>query len=177
VNDAPQTVREVGWTTFEAWYGETYADLLSSMIVAAGDVGVANEVTDEAFARAYERWRRVGKMESPLGWTYRVAVNVLRRSMRRQQIERRALRRLHSTGDAVAAEPDFSAEVWSAVRALPIRMRTAVALRYVAGLSDSEIAEAMKVSEGTVARHLHDARGRLASVLTDDPTPMRPKEH
>jgi RNA polymerase sigma-70 factor (ECF subfamily) len=155
----------VVWTSFEAWYRESYAELLSAMIVAAGDVPLANEATDEAFARAYERWRRVRAMRSPRGWTYRVAVNVLRRSYRRRRIEESALLRWSAGHASAASEPDFSIEVLSAVQALPLRVRTAVALHYVGGLTESETAEVMKVNPGTVARHLHDARSRLASSL------------
>jgi Sigma-70 region 2 len=51
------------------------------------------DVTAEAFARALERWERVGSMASPGGWTYRVALNVLRRRLRRGALEEHLLRR------------------------------------------------------------------------------------
>src|SRR4051794_3833172 len=147
--------------SFESWYRDSYSDLLSVMIVAAGDLGVANEVTDEAFARAYERWHRVGKMASPRGWTYRVAVNLLHRSRRRRGTEDRVFRRLGASDADLAPAPDFSIEVWDAIQGLPLRTRTAIALRYLGGLSDTEIAKTMKTSTGTVARQLHDGRQRL----------------
>ena len=53
------------------------------------------------------------------------------------------------------------------MRALPPRARTAIGLRYLGGLSEAEIAGAMGVAPGTVARLLHDARGRLAAALCD----------
>ena len=48
---------------------------------------------------------------------------------------------------------------------LPPRTRTAVALRYVADLTEAQVAEAMNVSRGTVASTLSSARQRLAAVL------------
>ena len=42
-----------------------------------------------------------------------------------------------------------SIELWDAVRALPPRARTAIALRYAAGLSEAEVATAMNVAVGT----------------------------
>lgn len=65
---------------FEVWYRQQHPRLVSSLVViAAGDVATAADVADEAFARAYANWDRVGQMASPGGWTYRTAVNVLRR--------------------------------------------------------------------------------------------------
>lgn len=46
------------------------------------------EATDEAFARAYIDWGRVRQMEARNGWTYQVALNVLRRRARRARMER-----------------------------------------------------------------------------------------
>ena len=55
--------------------------------------------------------------------------------------------------------------MWQAVTALPPRMRTAFALRYLGGLTEAEVAAAMGVAPGTVAATLHDARRRLAPLL------------
>jgi RNA polymerase sigma-70 factor (ECF subfamily) len=147
---------------FESWYRAEHPRVLAALSVVAGDVDVANEVTAEAFARALERWDRVGSMDSPGGWTYRVALNVLRRRARRASLERRLLRRVASPPGSV---PAHAVEVWQAVTALPPRMRSAVALRYLGGLTEAEVAEAMGVAPGTVAATLHDARRRLAPLL------------
>jgi RNA polymerase sigma factor (sigma-70 family) len=55
--------------------------------------------------------------------------------------------------------------VLAAVQALPPQARQAVALRYVADLTDREVAEVMGLAAGTVARTLHDARAALAETL------------
>jgi RNA polymerase sigma-70 factor (ECF subfamily) len=61
--------------------------VLRSLILVTGNRDVAVEATCEAFARALERWPRVSVMESPAGWTYRVALNVARRTLRRARME------------------------------------------------------------------------------------------
>ena len=155
---------------FEAWYRREHAKLLAAMAVVAGDVDIAKEVTAEAFARALERWNRVGGMESPGGWTYRVALNVLRRRQRRAALERRLLLRLAAAPPLTPTAPAAAVEVWEAVAGLPARMRTAVALRYLGGLTEAEVAETMSVSPGTVASTLHDARRRLAGLWASDDT-------
>lgn len=151
--------------TFEAWYQRNHPLVLSSLTVIAGSIDVASEATDEAFARACERWERVGEMDSSGGWVYQTGLNVLRRRRRRSHTELRLLGRAQGTRTQM---PDgWSVEVLDAVRSLPRRERTAVALRYVADLSTAQIAEAMGIAPGTVASTLHAARQRLAIALGD----------
>lgn len=133
------------------------------MALASGDRELGREIAAEAFARALERWERVGRMASPDGWTYRVAVNLLRRHHRRADRERTALGRLG--GPAPEAPPSPDPELWAAVAMLPVRERTAVALRYGADLTEPAIAEVMGVAVGTVSATLHHARTRLRTVL------------
>src|SRR5918994_3114621 len=123
---------------FSAWYREQHPLVLAALTVASGRADVAADATDEAFVRAYERWDRVRRMDSPGGWLYRVALNDLRRRCRRQAIERELLRRQPPPAAAMPANP--APHVWEAVRRLPTRQRTAVALRYVLDLSEPEVA-------------------------------------
>lgn len=135
------------------------------MLLLTGDVDLAREVADEALSRALERWDRVGEMESPGGWTYRVALNVLRRNKRRAALERRLLLRRPPE----VAVPAPAGEAWDAVRRLPERQRTAVVLRYVGGLTEREIGETMRVARGTVSATLRSAHESLRQVLGDEP--------
>jgi len=148
---------------FENWYADLHPHLFASVLVLCGNRDIAQDATDEALARALQHWPRVRAMASPEGWVYRVAVNVMRRSARRRAFESRLLRRLRT--DDVTPAP--SGEVWDLVRALPVRQRTAVVLRYVADLGEREIAQVMGVTRGTVASTLSDARRSLAVVLTE----------
>jgi RNA polymerase sigma factor (sigma-70 family) len=67
-------------------------------------------------------------------------------------------------------------DVMRAVQRLPARPRTAVVLRYVADLTEAEVAEAMGVAPGTVAATLSNARRRLAVLLADySPTEEMPR--
>jgi RNA polymerase sigma-70 factor (ECF subfamily) len=63
----------------------------------------------------------------------------------------------------------LSDDVWDAVRSLPLRQRTAIALRYVSDLTQEEIAAVMDVAPGTVSATLVAARRRLGELL-DDPS-------
>jgi RNA polymerase sigma factor (sigma-70 family) len=149
---------------FDAWYQELHPRLVTTLIAVLGDVDVAREATDEAFARAYERWTRVSRMESPDGWTYRVAYNVARRRWRRHALEARLLR--SQTHDQSVPGP--AGELWSLVRALPPRQALAVLLRHVGQLTEHEIADVMGIKRGTVSATLRAAYERLRIEMADD---------
>jgi len=157
---------------FDDWYEEQHPLVLAALTVASGRPDVAAEATDEAFVRAYERWDRVRRMASPGGWLYRVALNDLRRRCRRQAVERELLRRHVTPAEAVAPPPALTAHVWEAVRTLPTRQRTAVALRYVLDLPEGEVARVMGVTRGAASASLTAARRRLESLLAEvEPAP------
>ena len=151
---------------FDAWYEEQHPLVLAALTVASGRPDVAAEATDEAFVRAFERWDRVRLMESPGGWLYRVALNDLRRRCRRLTIERELLRR-QVEPVVVVTPPALTAHVWEAVRTLPTRQRTAVALRYVLDLPEGEVARVMGVTRGAASASLTAARRRLESLLAE----------
>jgi RNA polymerase sigma-70 factor (ECF subfamily) len=155
---------------FAAWYRNEHPRLLATMTIVTRDLHTAQDITAEAFARALAAWKRVSAMDSPTGWTYRVAVNLAHRRARRAAIEERLLRRIAPTpsthwDDGIPAE--HAIELWDAVRALPPRARTAVALRYTAGLSEAEVAAAMHVAVGTASATLASARRALAAALSE----------
>lgn len=148
---------------FAEWYAAELPRICRALALATGDVGLGEEAAAEAFARALVRWDRVGRMDSPGAWVYTVALNEMRRTWRRSQLERRYVQRLRDDGLPPPPEPDD--RLWRAVAALPPRARTAIALRYVADLSESQVADVMNVSRGTVAATLSTARRRLAATL------------
>ena len=158
---------------FEDWYEAVHPKVIGIVYAACGDADVAADAADEAFTRALGRWTRVADMASPEAWVCQVAVNVMRRRLRRSSLESRLLSRRRSEPTTLA-EPVAHPEVWRAVRQLPERRRLAVLLRYVADLTEAEIATAMGVTRGTVSASLIAARTDLAAALRDlrEPTDM-----
>jgi len=153
---------------FAAWYAATFPRVRAAVTLGVGDAWLAEEATAEAYARALARWRVVRDMRRPEAWVYTVALNHVRSRLRRLRLERRYLARQHAGYEPPPPEPDTA--LWAAVAALPPRARTAVALRYVADLSEAEVAAAMGISRGTVAATLHKARARLAELMGPQPT-------
>ena len=145
---------------FDDFYRERYRDLVASVTSAVGDPDVADDAASEAFLRAFSDWGRVQGMVSPSGWTYTVAINVARRSLRRARQEGALLASLPQTPVG-----DVHDGTWDVVRALPERQRTAVVLRHVADLTEGEIATRMGGARSTVSSTLRDAYRTLVGAL------------
>lgn len=156
---------------FTDLYVDQRRTLTGSLILAGSSPADAADYVAEAFARAWERWDRVGAMDRPDLWVTTVAINVARRSGRRRAMEAVLLRRTVSS----ELVPDGArvAAVWDAIRRLPPRQRTAVALRYYQGYTERECASAMGIRPGTIAATLSRARAALARSLGDGIIPAQ----
>lgn len=157
-------------------FGDLFADehprLVAMVLAMTGDRGLAEDVAQEALARAYHRWDVVGTYERPGAWVRRVAINLTTSARRRRGSERRALARIAGRrAEAVPDATDADTDVWEVVRTLPRRQATALVLYYLADESVASVAEAMGCAEGTAKAHLHQGRAALARLLGDaDPT-------
>lgn len=149
------------WGDFEAWYLGNHARLVASLLLVTGDIELTRDAVDEACTRAFAKWGQMQRMASPTGWTFRVALNAVRRRQRRASMERRLLARRPPPPDV----PAPGGEAWDVVRSLPLRMRTVVVLRYVADLTQVEIADVMGITRSTVSSTLTDAHARLAELI------------
>lgn len=148
---------------FEAWYLDQHPKVLAALVLVSGSTDVAREATDEAFARALARWPRVQAMESPGGWLYTVALNLVRRQAKRVSTDRNASLLVQPS----LIHTDRTGELWSIVQDLPARQRAAVVLRYLVDMKEREIAAVMGITPGTVASTLAAARLRLAEWLDE----------
>ncbi len=153
---------------FEDWYRAEFPRVRRAMTLVTGDAGLAEDAAAEAFALAYAHWSRVCRMQSPGGWVHTTALNQVRRTWRRALLERR--QRASSSVEHVPPPELPDTAVWRAVATLSPRARTAVALRYVADLTEAEVADAMNVTRGTIATTLSRARRDLADVLRTETT-------
>ena len=144
--------------TFEAFYGSVHRPLFGALCVITGNRTDAEDISQEAFLRVWERWERVALMDNPEAFLFRTAMNVFRNRSRRARL---ALR--HTTG---APPRDELAEVEErdlverALRPLTPRERAAVVLTCYVGLNSQEAGRALGIRSGTV-RTL-TARARVA---------------
>lgn len=150
---------------FVAFCHDAHAPLVRALTHVTGDRGLAEEFAQEALIRAGDRWERVGRLDSPLGWAFHVGANLARSRFRRLGAERRALQR-HGAAPA-HHDPDAADAV--AVRAAldllsPVQ-REAVLLRHDLGLSAAEAGEVLGRSAGAVRVLTHRALARMRAAL------------
>jgi RNA polymerase sigma-70 factor (sigma-E family) len=127
----------------------------------------AADLAQEACARAYARWNRVGTFVSPEAWVAKVAGNLAIDARRRQSTEQRHVNAYVAESPEDRARYDERLDLHRALRALPRRQREVVLLRFVADQPEAAVASALGCSLGTVKSHasrglaaLRDALGR-----------------
>lgn len=152
---------------FSAWYRATHPRLRTALVAASGQPDVGLDVADEAMARAWAHWSRLGDWQSRDGWVYRTAFNVLRRRQRREQLARLIARR-EPAPVAVNGADSASTLIWSVVADLPPRQREAIVLRHVADLSQEGVARAMGVTRGAASATLSAAYANLRHLLREE---------
>jgi len=141
---------------FVAVYQERYAAMVRVAVLLLGDRAQAEEVVQDAFIAAYQRWTHV---ESPSAYVRQCVVNKSRDVLRRRRLTEAVLRRAHPT-DGLGAD-GVPEHIEDLLGALTPRQRTAVVLRYYEDLGLSEIARLMHTRPGTVGSLLNRALARL----------------
>jgi RNA polymerase sigma-70 factor, ECF subfamily len=151
---------------FEEFYTATVGRLLGAMYPVTGDLHEAEEIVQEAFARASTRWSRLRDYDVPEAWVRRVAMNLAADRGRRLQRQARALLR---TGPPPSVPP-ASVEAMAlaeALRTLPMRQRQAIVLYHLIDLPVEEVAATLGTRSGTVKSLLARGRRTLAARLGD----------
>jgi RNA polymerase sigma-70 factor (sigma-E family) len=153
--------------TFEAFFHDHYERLLRAMYLATGDRHEAEDLAQEAFVKAYERWDRIVMAVNPAGYLYRTALNARRSRLRRVAVAARKAVRLAPAH----VDPDLSSEagerdlVRRALAVLPDGQREAVILVEWLGMTDAEAGEVLSVEPVTIRVRLSRARASLRERL------------
>jgi RNA polymerase sigma-70 factor, ECF subfamily len=150
---------------FEMLYRREYPGLVAVAEALSGGRRDAEDLVQDTMVRALLSWRRVGSLERPGGWCHRVLLNLCSSWRRRRRTEARWLSRQRVDEPSVGGPSPETVAFWAAVRQLPSRPRTAVALYYGADRSVIEVASILGVPEGTVRSDLTRARVFLADKL------------
>jgi RNA polymerase sigma-70 factor (ECF subfamily) len=151
---------------FAECYAASFAPIAGQLAVYLGSAEEAQEVTQEAFVRAWTRWGRISRYDDPAAWVRRVAWNLATSRIRRARIALRHWR--GQRAELVDGPGPERVALERALATLPADQRRAVVLYYLAGLPVAEIAELCRVREGAVRTWLYRARIALAKHLTDE---------
>jgi RNA polymerase sigma factor (sigma-70 family) len=162
---------------FAEFYQRTRDGCLRAIYASVGDRDAAEELTAEAFARAWASWRTVSRHPAPAAWVVRTALNTHVSWWRRRRREVAwddqdpAVGAERSAG-LDASDAPLDSRVLAALRSLPSRQREVVALRIFLDLDTEATARALDIAPGTVTAHLARAtaalRGLLAPILEQE---------
>ncbi len=137
-----------------------------------GNVQDAEEATQEVFLRVYKYLHRFDRTKAFEPWLYRLTVNVCNDIAARRPRAGEMVSHENHEPVSTSADPQAALDVdeqrrliQTALSDLPERQRAAVVLRDLQGLSTSEVADTLKVSEATVRSHLSAARLRMKRFI------------
>lgn len=142
----------------EQLYRDRYVGFRNALAPICGSREAAHDAVQEAFAVALRERRKLRNEESLAAWVWRIAYRLALR-------ERARLATTDLPDDLTILDPERDPELDRAIRALPPQRRLVLFLRFFADCSYGEIAEALAISEGTVAATLAQAREALLDEL------------
>jgi len=152
---------------------EEWPVVFRTAYLITGDRSEAEDLAQEAFVRAFERWSTVSALDRPQAWLQRVVVNLSLSWKRRLAVRRRSGGEPRRLQEQVPIDHD----VVEAVRSLPPAQRAAIVLRFFADQSIEEVAAGLGKRPGTIraltaqgiARLRNLEPGQLEEVLSEDP--------
>jgi RNA polymerase sigma-70 factor (ECF subfamily) len=152
-----------GSRDFESFFKLEYPAVVRLAVALTGDMHAAEDLAQDAFLAARQRWDRISTYDQPGAWVRRVAVNRSVSRYRRRLSEAKAFARLSVAVPVELAEPD--AAVWEAVRRLPRRQAQVITLTVLEDRTVHDVSTILGCGEETVRTHLRRARMRLAEQL------------
>jgi RNA polymerase sigma-70 factor, ECF subfamily len=160
-------VRMDGSDEFDEFYRVTARRLVRYAYVLTADAAEAQDLAQEAYTRAWQRWNRVRAYEAPEAWLRTVVTRLATDRWRRLSIRRAFAAR---SGPQPAQAPP--GEDWLIVSELlatvPMDQRRVLALHYLADLSVEQIAAETGANPNTVKSWLSRGRAALAALLTEE---------
>jgi RNA polymerase sigma-70 factor, ECF subfamily len=150
-------------------FRQEYGRAVAVLVRRFGDIDLAEEAVQDAFATAVERWPGAGLPPSPAGWIITTAGNRAVDRLRREAVrdDRHAQAALLRAADDLSAgegpvRDDRLRLIFTCCHpALAPEARTALTLRLLGGLSTAEIARAFLVPEATMAQRLVRAKHKI----------------
>jgi RNA polymerase sigma-70 factor, ECF subfamily len=144
---------------FDAFYASASRRVLLHVYAVCGDLGDAQDITQEAFARAWQRWPTVSAYGNPEHWVRKVAWRLAARRWFTAQT------RLGPPDTVTAGPSPERVALLAALRQLPEAQRRTVVMHYLLDMNVQEIAAGTDTPAGTVKARLARARAALAPLL------------
>ncbi|MGW0764670.1 SigE family RNA polymerase sigma factor [Streptomyces sp. NPDC002676] len=155
---------------FQSFMVGRWPRLMRTAFLLTGEQHAAEDLVQSTLERVFAAWRKVGSADDPEAYVRRVMINMHARKHRRKLKEFLApkddsglLHEVADTGDRIAQADDRSA-LLKALAQLPVRQREAVVLRYWEDLTETQAAEAMGCSVGTVKSNAAKGIAKLRAI-------------
>ena len=152
---------------FEEFFALEHARLYRALALITGDREEAEDVMQEAFVRLWERWDRVSRLDDPVGYLYRTALNGFRQRLRHVTRSARRLVTPKAEGDPFE-RVDERDTLRRALALTTRRQRTARVLTGLLGLTSEEASKVMRASPVTVRRLASNARQAIKRAMEAD---------
>lgn len=141
--------------------------LVRTAYVLTGDYARAEDLVQTALVRTYRAWHRIERRDVPELYARRIVVNLHASWWRR--VGHRSERTMAFVPELPAPDGteavDRRDQVWRAVLTLPPRMRAIIVLRFLEDLKETETAEVLGCSLGTVKSQTSRALAKLRTQL------------
>jgi RNA polymerase sigma factor (sigma-70 family) len=147
--------------SFEEFFAAQWDRLFRTLVLVTGSSDEGEELAQDTMVRAFERWERVRRADSPAAYLYQIAFNLQRSRLRRL---RRTLRAgLEIPGRSVDPEGVVAAreEVLALLRSVPLSQRQALVLVEWEDMSAQEAGRILGIDAASVRGRIHRARQTL----------------
>jgi RNA polymerase sigma-70 factor, ECF subfamily len=154
---------------FAAFYQATHRSLVAQLLAYTGDLEEAQDAAQEAYVRAWLRWRQVSTYDDPRAWVSRVGYHLVVSRWRRGRTALATMWR-HGPGPAPREPDPTRPDLVAALKRLPEPQRRALVLFYLGGFAVNEIASTENAPTGTIKARLARGRQALATLLATTET-------
>lgn len=152
-------------------YERCHADMVRFAAFLTGRVDAAEDIAQDAFVKVFDAWDRIEDPERAEAYLKATVVNVVRGGHRREQTAERHLAdqplTLVASAEEAALDELGRQRVLDAVAALPLRQRACVVMRHWMRMTETQIAETLDLSVGSVRTHARRGSKRLQAQLGD----------
>lgn len=150
-------------------YQAHYRRLVAALYALTADYGEAQDLVQEAYARALARPRQFLDVADPEAWLRTVAMNLARTRWRRRRLFDTLVRsgRVGRQPDSVPGLDPNRVALVAALQQLSQATRETIVLHHLADMTVHEVAQTLGVPVGTVKARLSRGRAMLATLLTD----------
>ncbi len=164
------TTKERQRAEFAEFVSARSAALHRCAYLMVGDVGLAQDLVQEALTKTYVAWPRLRDKANADAYTRKAITTTAISWFRRRSWNERPTDR-YGDGPAAGHEDHVAQRewLWAALLELPVRQRAAVVLRYYEDLTEAQTADALGCAVGTVKSQVSAALSKLRERLGDRP--------